>query len=112
MNVPVKRHLADQHAHAAQGREVDGAPKVITRLNWRSDRVGFTDESYRHIFVIPADGGTARQITNGDWNHSARRSRPTGNSSRSRRCASRTPSMRSASRRSTSPISRPARSSS
>ena len=24
-----------------------------------------------HVFVIPADGGAPRQITNGDWNHSA-----------------------------------------
>src|SRR6185295_6877325 len=46
-------------------------PKVITRLNFRSDRVGYTDEAYRHIFVIPADGGTARQVTSGDWNYSA-----------------------------------------
>jgi dipeptidyl aminopeptidase/acylaminoacyl peptidase len=46
-------------------------PKVVTRLNFRSDRVGYTDESVRHLFVIPADGGTPRQITNGEWNHSA-----------------------------------------
>jgi dipeptidyl aminopeptidase/acylaminoacyl peptidase len=38
-------------------------------LNYRSDRIGFTDDGYRHIFVIPADGGTPRQITTGDWNH-------------------------------------------
>ena len=45
--------------------------RSITRLNYRSDRVGYTDDAYRHIFLIPADGGTPRQITNGDWNHSA-----------------------------------------
>ena len=47
------------------------APKIVSRLNYRSDRIGFTDDGYRHVFVIPADGGTARQITKGDWNHSA-----------------------------------------
>jgi len=47
------------------------APKIVTRLNYRSDRIGFTDDGYRHVFVIPADGGTPRQITSGDWNHSA-----------------------------------------
>jgi len=46
-------------------------PKIVTQLAFRSDRIGFTDEGYRHIFVIPADGGTPRQITNGEWNHSA-----------------------------------------
>ena len=44
-------------------------PKVVTRLNYRRDRVGFNDDGYRHIFVVPADGGTARQLTDGDWNH-------------------------------------------
>ncbi len=54
-----------------KGAKWTESPKVVTRLNYRSDRVGYTDEAYRHIFVIPADGGTARQITNGEWNHSA-----------------------------------------
>src|SRR5204863_390257 len=45
--------------------------KIVTRLNYRSDRIGFTDDGHRHVFAIPADGGTPRQITNGDWNHSA-----------------------------------------
>ena len=96
-----------------KGAKWTEAPKVVTRLNYRSDRVGYTDESYRHIFVIPADGGTPRQITNGDWNAlGARRSRRTASGSRSRRCASRTPRTRSGSRRSTPRTSRPARSSS
>ncbi|HVX41027.1 MAG TPA: S9 family peptidase [Gemmatimonadaceae bacterium] len=72
MNVPVR----DTTFHIAMPTPPKGAkwiepPKIVTRLNYRSDRIGFTDDSYRHIFVIPADGGTARQITNGSWNHSA-----------------------------------------
>ncbi len=46
-------------------------PKIVTRLNFRSDRVGYTDTYYRQIFVIAADGGEARQLTTGDWNASA-----------------------------------------
>ncbi len=46
------------------------APKVVTRLQYRRDRRGYIDEGYSHLFVIPADGGTARQLTDGDWNHS------------------------------------------
>ena len=45
-------------------------PKIVSRLNYRSDRIGFTDDGYRHVFAIPSDGGTPRQITAGDWNHS------------------------------------------
>jgi len=56
---------------APKGAKWTEAPKILTKLNFRSDRVGYTDESYRHLFVVPADGGTPRQITDGDWNHSA-----------------------------------------
>jgi len=45
-------------------------PKVVTRADYRQDRVGFVDEGWRHIFVVPAEGGTARQLTDGYWNHS------------------------------------------
>ena len=44
-------------------------PKVITRLNYRRDRTGFIDDGYRHIFLVPSDGGTGRQLTSGEWNH-------------------------------------------
>jgi dipeptidyl aminopeptidase/acylaminoacyl peptidase len=44
-------------------------PKVVTRLDYRQDRVGFNDDGYRHIFVVPSEGGTARQLTSGDWRH-------------------------------------------
>ena len=45
------------------------APKVVERLQYRRDRRGYIDEGYTHLFVVPADGGTARQLTDGDWNH-------------------------------------------
>ena len=45
------------------------APKVVDRLWYRRDRRGYVDEGYTHLFVVPADGGTARQLTDGDWNH-------------------------------------------
>jgi dipeptidyl aminopeptidase/acylaminoacyl peptidase len=45
-------------------------PKVVTRASYRRDRVGYTDSGYRHVFVVPAEGGTPRQLTDGDWNHS------------------------------------------
>src|SRR5581483_9269844 len=71
MNVPTRDNFLRINMPAApKGAKWTESPKVVTRLNYRSDRVGYTDDYYRHIFVIPADGGTARQITNGDWNHS------------------------------------------
>jgi dipeptidyl aminopeptidase/acylaminoacyl peptidase len=53
---------------APKGAKWTEAPKIVTRLNYRSDRIGFTDDNNRQIFIIPADGGTAREITTGDFN--------------------------------------------
>ncbi len=41
-------------------------PRVITRLKHESDGSGYMEPGYRHLFVIPAEGGSARQITSGD----------------------------------------------
>jgi dipeptidyl aminopeptidase/acylaminoacyl peptidase len=72
MNVPVRDPgLRINMPQPPKGAKWVEPPKIVTRLNYRSDRIGFTDDYYRHIFVIPADGGTARAITTGDWNHSA-----------------------------------------
>jgi dipeptidyl aminopeptidase/acylaminoacyl peptidase len=52
------------------GADWTAAPKVVTRADYRQDRIGFVDEGWRHIFVVPSEGGTARQLTDGYWNHS------------------------------------------
>jgi len=52
-----------------EGAEWTEGPKVVDRLVYRRDRRGYIDEGYTHLFVVPADGGTARQLTDGDWNH-------------------------------------------
>ena len=51
------------------GAEWTEGPKVVDRLVYRRDRRGYIDEGFSHLFVVPADGGTARQLTDGDWNH-------------------------------------------
>jgi dipeptidyl aminopeptidase/acylaminoacyl peptidase len=43
--------------------------KIITRLKHKFDGEGFWDNRYKHIFVVPASGGPARQITTGDFDH-------------------------------------------
>ena len=44
-------------------------PRIEERVIWRADGTGFLDEGFRHVFVVPARGGTPRQITSGDWDH-------------------------------------------
>jgi dipeptidyl aminopeptidase/acylaminoacyl peptidase len=56
------------------------APRIVERLNYRRDRNGFTDNGFRHIFVVPAIGGTPRQITSGSFDHSGSEWTPDGRS--------------------------------
>jgi dipeptidyl aminopeptidase/acylaminoacyl peptidase len=46
------------------------APRVIRDLVFRSDGIGIHDERREHIWLIPAEGGEARQLTAGDWDDS------------------------------------------
>ena len=55
-------------------------PKIVERLNYRRDRQGFTDTGYRHIFLVPASGGTPRQLTSGDFDHGTPEWAPDGKS--------------------------------
>jgi Tol biopolymer transport system component len=48
------------------------APRLVDRLHYRQDRRGFMESGRVHLFVVPADGGTPRQLTHGDWNAGAR----------------------------------------
>lgn len=52
-----------------KGADWAEAPIVIDRARYRTNAEGFVDMAYDHIFVIPAEGGTPRQLTSGDFNH-------------------------------------------
>jgi dipeptidyl aminopeptidase/acylaminoacyl peptidase len=54
---------------APEGAKWTDAPRIVERLDYRQDGQGFTDDGYRHVFVVPATGGTARQLTDGNWDH-------------------------------------------
>lgn len=41
--------------------------RVIDSVFYRSDGAGFVEESYTQLFVVPAEGGTPRQLTTGDY---------------------------------------------
>ena len=45
-------------------------PKVVERAGYKRDRRGYIDTGWTHLFVVPAEGGTPRQLTDGNWNHS------------------------------------------
>ncbi|MCC7178953.1 MAG: S9 family peptidase [Acidobacteria bacterium] len=69
MKVEEKNTWPIKMPKAPEGARWTEAPRVVERLDYRQDREGFTDDGYRHLFVVPATGGTARQLTDGDWDH-------------------------------------------
>ncbi len=46
-------------------------PRVITKMLYRNDGSGFREDAYRQIFLLSAEGGTPRQITDGPYDHGA-----------------------------------------
>lgn len=44
-------------------------PRIIDRLIYRFNGIGYLKPGYTHIFIIPAEGGTPRQISSGDFHH-------------------------------------------
>lgn len=43
--------------------------RVIDKLQYRADGAGYLEDGFTHVFVVPAEGGTPRQITSGEFNH-------------------------------------------
>lgn len=43
--------------------------KFIDHARYRRDGQGFIDVAFSHVFVVPASGGTPRQLTSGEFDH-------------------------------------------
>ncbi len=78
---PDGRHIAFLSLVAEHGRQLGNLPhppegakwadpaKIIDRLVYRFDQIGYLKPGYSHVFVVAADGGAARQISTGKFNH-------------------------------------------
>jgi dipeptidyl aminopeptidase/acylaminoacyl peptidase len=71
MNVPGGSGFTVKMPARPQGAKWIEAPRVVERLNYRNDGSGWRPEGFSHVFVISDQGGTPRQITNGDYQHGA-----------------------------------------
>lgn len=70
MRVPAKREpLKVKLPEAPKGAKWADPVQVIDRVVYRADGEGFLPDAYRQVFVVPADGGSARQLTEGPWQH-------------------------------------------
>ncbi len=54
-----------------KGAEWTEDATIIDSLHFRQDRRGRI-KGYEHLFIVPADGGTPRAVTSGDWHVGAR----------------------------------------
>ncbi len=70
--VPTKDEWDIDLPSAPEGAEWTKPPRVLDRLHYRQDRIGFTEAGFMHLFVVPAQSGTARQLTEGNWNVGSR----------------------------------------
>ena len=55
---------------APEGAKWTPAPRIIDRLHYRRDRIGYVEQGTTQLFLVPAEGGTPRQLTNGDYSTS------------------------------------------
>ena len=71
MLVPEARPVLAAMPAKPAGAEWADPPIVETRVRHEADGQGVIEPGFRHIFVIPADGGSPRQVTSGDFQHGA-----------------------------------------
>src|SRR5213592_2285013 len=52
---------------APEGAKWTPAPRIVDRLHYRRDRTGYVEQGTTQIFLVPAEGGTPRPLTSGDY---------------------------------------------
>ena len=57
---------------APAGAKWTETPRHVRTVHYRKDRSGFLKDGFLHLFVVPAHGGSPRQLTEGEWNVGAR----------------------------------------
>ncbi len=71
MFVPEKRQpLAVEMPSPPEGADWGPPIRVIDNMNYRADgNPGFVPDGHTHLFVLPAEGGTPRKLTEGPYHH-------------------------------------------
>jgi len=69
MRVPAETQPLAKMPAKPKGAEWAPEVKIIDKLGYRADGAGYIDPGYTHVFVLPAEGGTPRQVTQGEFQH-------------------------------------------
>lgn len=72
MIVPLKSKWNIAMPTPPKGAKWTKPPRIVETMHYRQDRRGFMRDAYKHLFVVSTDGGTARQLTEGNWNVGSR----------------------------------------
>ncbi len=65
-----KRTIIAKMPKKPEGAKWSKPVVVIDQAYYQADGRGLINPGYQHIFVLPSEGGTPRQITQGDFHHS------------------------------------------
>jgi dipeptidyl aminopeptidase/acylaminoacyl peptidase len=71
MFVPAKQEPTVNMITPPHGANWGPPLRYIEKLNYRADGQGYLHPGYQHIFVLPANGGTPRQVTGGSFDDGA-----------------------------------------
>ncbi|HET7811589.1 MAG TPA: S9 family peptidase [Steroidobacteraceae bacterium] len=66
--VPTKKEPLAAPPPAPEGAQWAPPVKVIDSVVYRADGAGYLESGFQHIFIVSAEGGTPRQLTDGDFN--------------------------------------------
>ncbi|MDH3650374.1 MAG: S9 family peptidase, partial [Saprospiraceae bacterium] len=69
MAVPYETESFVSMPKKPEGAKWNEPPMVVDRLVYRRDGSGYVKNQYNQIFLLPADGGTATQLTNDPFHH-------------------------------------------
>jgi dipeptidyl aminopeptidase/acylaminoacyl peptidase len=69
MNVKVPTKSIAEQRTKPEGATWAKKPITVTTTRYQYDGQGIVEPAYRHVFIVPADGGTSRQLTEGNFNH-------------------------------------------
>ena len=69
MNVKAASETIAETRTKPEGATWAKGPITVTTTQYQYDGQGIVEPAYRHVFVVPAEGGSARQLTEGNFNH-------------------------------------------
>jgi acylaminoacyl-peptidase len=67
--VPEEAPMVENMPAKPEGATWAEPARVIDQLVYRFNGPGYLKPGYHHLFVLPAEGGTPRQISSGDFQH-------------------------------------------